>query len=85
MDVLTKTADSVTSFIETFCKHHRGDLAGQTIELRPFQKEIINGLFETKQDGLWKNRHSLVMLPRKSGKSELLSAIGLWALLRPGS
>ena len=84
MDVLTKTADSVTSFIETFCKHHRGDLAGQTIELRPFQKEIINGLFETKQDGLWKNRHSLVMLPRKSGKSELLSAIGLWALLGSG-
>ena len=49
-----------------------------------FQQEIINGLFETNQNGLWQHKHCLVMLPRKSGKSELLSAIALWALIASG-
>ena len=71
----------VDGFIETFCKHHRGDLAGQYIELRPFQREIIDGMFELTADDLWLHKHCLVMLPRKSGKSELLSAIALYALI----
>ena len=34
----------VAEFAETFVRHTRGELAGQTIDLRPFQKEILNGL-----------------------------------------
>ena len=44
----------VAEFAETFVRHTRGELAGQTIELRPFQKEILNGLFELDEKGLWK-------------------------------
>ena len=84
MTTKTSLGADVAEFVETFCKHHRGDLAGQYIELRPFQQEIINGLFETNNDGLWSHKHCLVMLPRKSGKSELLSAIALYALIGSG-
>ena len=84
MTTKTSLGADVADFIETFCKHHRGDLAGTLIELRPFQREIIDGLFETTDDGLWQHKHCLVMLPRKSGKSELLSAIALWALIASG-
>ena len=84
MTTKTTLGADVAEFVETFCKHHRGDLAGQYIELRPFLHEIINGLFETTDDGLWAHKHCLVMLPRKSGKSELLSAIALWALIASG-
>ena len=84
MTTKTSVGADVADFIDTFCKHHRGDLAGTLIELRPFQREIIDGLFETTDDGLWQHKHCLVMLPRKSGKSELLSAIALWALIASG-
>ena len=84
MTTKTTIGHDVADFVQTFCKHHRGDLAGQHIELRPFQQEIINGLFETTDNGLWAHKHCLVMLPRKSGKSELLSAIALWALIASG-
>ena len=81
MSTITTLGSDVADFIETLCKHNRGDSPGQYIELRPFQREIIDGLFELNEKGLWKHKHSLVMLPRKSGKSELLSAVALWALV----
>jgi phage terminase large subunit-like protein len=55
-------------------------LAGQLVELRPFQRAILDGLFELNDAGLWKHRQGLVILPRKSGKSLLLSGVATWAL-----
>ena len=74
----------VAEFAETFVRHTRGELAGETIDLRPFQKEILNGLFELDEKGLWKHRHGLVILPRKSGKTMLMSAVATWALYASG-
>ena len=74
----------VAEFAETFVRHTRGELAGETIDLRPFQKKILNGLFELDEKGLWKHRHGLVILPRKSGKTMLMSAAATWALYASG-
>jgi phage terminase large subunit-like protein len=70
----------VSEFTETFVTHTRGEYAGQLVDLRPWQKQILNGLFELDEHGLWKHRQGLIILPRKSGKSLLLSGVACWGL-----
>ena len=41
-------------------------------------------MFELDEKGLWKHRHGLVILPRKSGKTMLMSAAATWALYASG-
>ena len=74
----------VAAFAETFVRHTRGELAGELVELRPFQRSILDGLFELNGGGLWKHRHALVILPRKSGKSLLMAAAATWTLFASG-
>ena len=78
----------VAEFTEEFVRHTRGEFAGQLVELRPFQRAILDGLFELNDDGLWKHRQAMVILPRKAGKSLLLSGVATWALftnVEPGT
>ena len=77
---VTTLGPLVGDFTEEFVRHTRGELAGQLVELRPFQRAILDGLFELNDAGLWKHRQGLVILPRKSGKSLLLSGVATWAL-----
>ena len=77
---VTTLGPLVAEFTEEFVTHTRGELAGQLVELRPWQKQILDGLFELNDAGLWKHRQGLVILPRKSGKSLLLSGVATWAL-----
>ena len=56
----------VAEFTEEFVRHTRGEYAGQLVELRPFQRAIIDGLFELNAAGLWKHRQAMVILPRKA-------------------
>ena len=81
---LVSLGPEVTAFAETFVRHTRGEYAGDLVTLRPFQKEILNGLFELDENGFWKRRHGLVILPRKSGKTMLMSAAATWALYASG-
>lgn len=72
-------------FIEGLCritKDSVGGKAGQTLSLRPWQRDIINDLFaRDKSTGLYLHREALVGIPRKNGKSQLFSAIGIWSLV----
>ena len=70
----------VADFTESFVRHTRGEFAGELVELRPFQRAILDGLFELNDDGLWKHRQAMVILPRKAGKSLLLSGVATYAL-----
>ncbi len=81
---LVSLGPEVTAFAETFVRHTRGEYAGDLVTLRPFQKEILNGLFELDENGFWKRRHGLVILPRKSGKTMLMAAAATWALYASG-
>ena len=43
-----KSANRACDFIETFCKHTKGSLAGEKFILEPWQKEIIQAIFGWK-------------------------------------
>ena len=64
--------------------HTKGPFAGQSFNLRPWQKTIVKKLFTTRKDGLRQYRTCLLMLPRKNGKSELCAALAIYFLLFDG-
>ena len=78
-----KAADRVVYFIENHIKHIKGELGGQPFKLEPFQKTIVRDLFGWKyrESGLRRFRTAYICLPRKNGKSTLISAIALYMLL----
>ena len=69
--------------------HTKGEWAGQSFALRPWQAEIIRELFGTLlPDGRRQYRTCYVEIPRKNGKTEIAAAIALLMLLgdsEPGS
>src|SRR5262245_17415922 len=71
------------AFIDSLT-HTKGSFAGQTFQLRPWQKRIVKQLFRKRKDGLRQYRTALLMLPRKNGKTELAAAIALYGLLADG-
>src|SRR5882762_7597539 len=73
-------------FIDTFCKITKGRKAGTSIQLRDWQKDIVNELFVHRPDGRRKYRQALIGLPRKNGKSALGSGLALAGLFdEPGA
>lgn len=71
-------------FIEAYCRITKDTVSGNTgdlIVLRPWQQNLINGLFTLRKDGSYQYRTALVGLPRKSGKSAIGSSIALNELL----
>ena len=78
-----KAADRVVYFLENHIKHIKGELGGQPFKLEPFQKTIVRDLFGWKyrDSKLRRFRTAYICLPRKNGKSTLISAIALYMLL----
>lgn len=74
----------VAEFIETFCRNSKGEAAGELIGLRPWQHEILDGLFALTPTGQRKHRTAYIGLPRKNGKSTLGAALALYALIADG-
>jgi phage terminase large subunit-like protein len=77
----------VSLFLESYCtvtKDSIGGKAGEPLVLRPWQKSLVNGIFAHRPDGRRKHRECLIGMPRKNGKSALLSGIGLYGLLMSG-
>lgn len=74
-------ADFATGFFENFLVHSKGKFAGKPFELiSPWQKEdIIEELFGWKRvvDDTRRFRVGYIEVPKKNGKSTLLSGIGL--------
>lgn len=70
-------------FIEQFCKHSKGEWAGQAVKLELFQKAFVSALFGfvDKETGLRKYKETLFMVGRKNGKSTLLAGIALYMLM----
>lgn len=72
----------VIKFIETFCKHGEGKLAGKPFILELWQKALLSALFGfiDKDTGLRQFRELILIVARKNGKSVLASAIALYLL-----
>lgn len=72
------------SLFTRFCgmlKHSKGDFCGQPFTLMPWQEEFFDKLLLTKrEDGLRQYRRAFLALPRKSGKSQMCAALGLYCL-----
>jgi len=80
-------ADKAVMFIEKFCTHVKGELAGMPFILEEWQKDdIIKPLFGWKvtESGLRKYRQCYVEIPRKNGKSNLAAALILYLLFADG-
>ncbi len=68
--------DRVVGFVEQFCRLTKGKPAGQLVKLRPWQREIVHGLFDEPRA-----RFGYISMPRKNSKSYLAACIALYALL----
>lgn len=76
-------SDNAIQFIETYCrvvKDSVGGKVGTPVKLRQWQKDLIRGLLAIDEDKLLVHRRGLVGMPRKNGKSTLLSSLALWGL-----
>lgn len=69
----------VVAFVETFLRLPKGRGAGQLIRLRPWQAEIVHGLYDDPRP-----RQGLVSMPRKNGKSLLAACLACYALFADG-
>jgi phage terminase large subunit-like protein len=75
--------DLARQFIEEYAVIVKDSIAGsvgEKILLRPWQRRLVNNLLATKPDGTLKHRSALIGMPRKNGKSALLSGLALYSL-----
>ncbi len=79
--------DAAQHAIEFFgwLKHSKGEWAGESFRLEPWQQFIVGSIFGWKRaDGLRRFRNAYVEIPRKNGKSTLASGVGLYLLVADG-
>jgi len=82
-----EAADRAVNFIEQFCSHVKGELAGKAFILEQWQKDdIVRPLFgwKSKDTGYRKYRTCYVEIPRKNGKSNLAAALALYLMFADG-
>ena len=73
-------ADNLCGFIERL-PHVKGPLAGESIQLQPWQAFILTTVFGwVKPDGKRRFRRSYIEVPRGNAKSTLSSALALYML-----
>lgn len=86
MALCIEKAERVRKFIEDYCTYSKGEWAGQTFRLLPWQwDDLILPLFGTvKDDGCRQYRFAYCEIPKKNGKTELCAAIGLYMLTNDG-
>jgi phage terminase large subunit-like protein len=75
-------AGRVVAFIECL-PITSGMHSGQKMQLRPWQREIIEAVYRVGGDGRRVVRTALLTLPRKNGKSQLAAALALCHLIGP--
>lgn len=76
-------AKKALDFFPECIKHAEGDLRGEPFVLEPWQQAIVGNLFGWKRkDNLGREvrryRECLIYVPRKNGKTPMVSAIGLY-------
>ena len=81
-----KLGNHAIEFIETFCRHYEGELAGQLIKLDLWQKAFIQTLFGwvDRKTKLRRFREFLLLVARKNGKSMLSACIMVYMLVADG-
>ena len=76
-----KAAKNVLRFFPNVLKHIKGLKAGQPFELAKWEKAIVGNLFGWKRiDGTRRFREAFIEVPRKNGKTSLISGIVIYGL-----
>ena len=79
-DLARSRGSHVVNFGEAMCRIVKDSVAGHAGDamiFRDWQKELLRHVFAVREDGSLRHRRALIILPRKNGKSALLSAIAL--------
>ena len=73
-------------FIERYCKHSKGSMGGKPFILELWQKALVSAMFGIvdKITGLRKFNEVVLIVARKSGKSTLAAAVGLYLMIADG-
>jgi phage terminase large subunit-like protein len=75
----------VVDFVERFCRHHEGELAGQLVVLEEWQRQTYRAVFGwMRADQTRRYRTAYIEIPRKNGKSVEGSATGLYLTVADG-
>lgn len=80
-DIKRGDGEQAIDFIESMCRVTKDSIAaptGELLVLRDWQKQIVKRLLARRPDGRLKHRQALILMPRKSGKSALLSSLTLY-------
>lgn len=65
-----------------FLRHSKGEWGGQTVELAPWQVFVVGSIFGwLRRDGTRRFRVVYEEIPRKNGKSLLVSGVGIYGLV----
>ncbi|MCP4616632.1 MAG: terminase large subunit [Bradyrhizobium sp.] len=84
-----RASQRAIGFIETYCRHSKGEWSGKQFILEGWQRFLVGSLFGWhRADGTRRFRLCYIQLARKNGKTQLLAAIGLYLLVadsEPGS
>lgn len=80
-----EAAEHAISFFQ-FCKHSKGEWAGQTIKLELWQCFIVGSIFgwKHKKTRLRRYKKTYIQVARKNGKSTMMAGIGLYGLVADG-
>ena len=86
-DIARGDGEIVCDFVEEYSRVTKDGVAayaGEKLQLRPWQRNIIGCIYARRQDGRYRHRQALIGLPRKNGKSALGSSLGLHGLIMQG-
>jgi phage terminase large subunit-like protein len=72
-------ADRAVRWIEANLRHYKGRWAGAPLYLLPWERHLLRELFGwVREDGSRLYRRCYVEAPRKSGKTMIAAAVGLY-------
>lgn len=81
----TARANHVIEFIENYCKHSKGKMAGKAVILELWEKAMLAAIFGFIDiEGNRKYREAILIIGKKNGKSLLASCVGLYLQIADG-
>lgn len=80
-----KKANKAITYIESYCRHHEGDLGGQLMRLELWQKAFVSVVFGIiDKQGNRQFREVLLIVARKNGKTLFAAAIASYCAFVDG-
>lgn len=79
-------AEYCFQFAELYCRHSKGEWAGQALVLEEWQRFCVGNIFgwKRKDNDLRKYQYFYIQVARKNGKSTLMAFIGLYVFVCDG-